>query len=197
MGLDTLLARLSGRTDTPDTPCNPVEVSAKPAWIEACTLDTPDTPQIIKCCENATSKHWLIHFADRESHETTFTPGVNYAGALAPYPDAVAAEPIADMQGNQPSTFQAEIDVDRNSSILPTIADIDDRRQCFECLNLRKHICSVAKPERGALVVANVGYRPQADILHRCAGYLPNATDNDQRPGRERWPVLIGIKRVD
>jgi hypothetical protein len=47
MGLDALLARLSGKADTPDTPCNPPEVSEKPAWIGACTLDTPDTPEFI------------------------------------------------------------------------------------------------------------------------------------------------------
>ena len=47
MGLDALLARLSGKADTPDTPCNLTEVSGKPAWIGACTLDTPDTPEFI------------------------------------------------------------------------------------------------------------------------------------------------------
>ena len=45
MALADLLTRLEWRTDTPDTPCNPCEVSAKPASIQACTLDTPDTPQ--------------------------------------------------------------------------------------------------------------------------------------------------------
>lgn len=46
MGLDALLATMeTRRADTPDTPCNPVEVSAKPAPIKACTLDTPDTPE--------------------------------------------------------------------------------------------------------------------------------------------------------
>ncbi|MDD2742695.1 MAG: hypothetical protein PHV02_10495 [Rhodocyclaceae bacterium] len=157
MGLSDLLARLSIQADTPDTPCNPVEVSAKPAWIGACTLDTPDTPQIIKAGD-------------------------------------VAAEAIADMAGNPLSSFQAEIAVDRNSSILPTVADTDDRRTCQQCLNLRRRICSIAKPERGAMVVANMGYRPQPDSLHRCAGYLPNATDNDQRLGGERWPGLTDTK---
>lgn len=46
MGLDALLATMeTRRADTPDTPCNPLEVSAKPAPIKACTLDTPDTPE--------------------------------------------------------------------------------------------------------------------------------------------------------
>jgi hypothetical protein len=110
---------------------------------------------------------------------------------LATYPDAVAAEPIAEMPGNLPSIFQAEIAVDRNSFILPTIADTDDRRTCSQCLNLRGRICGIAKPEARALVVANAGYRPQADTLHRCAGYLPDTNDTDQRPGGERWLGLI------
>ncbi|MDD2743386.1 MAG: hypothetical protein PHV02_14050 [Rhodocyclaceae bacterium] len=90
--------------------------------------------------------------------------------------------------------FQAEITVDRNSSILPTIADTDDRHTCSQCLNLRGRVCAIAKPQAGSLVVANVGYRPQADTMHRCAGYLPNATDNDQRTGGERWPGLTNTK---
>lgn len=159
MGLSDLLARLSTQADTPDTPCNPVEVSAKPAWIGACTLDTPDTPQIIKAGD-------------------------------------VAAEAIADMPVNPLSSFCPEIAVDRNSYILPTVSerDTDDRRTCQQCQNMRGRVCSIAKPEAGALVVANVGYRPQPDTLHRCAGYLPNATDNDQRLGGERWPGLTDTK---
>ncbi len=103
----------------------------------------------------------------------------------------VEAEPIADTPGNPLPSFQAEIAVDRNSPTLPTIADTDDRRTCSQCLNLRGRVCGIAKPQAGSLVVANVGYRPQPGTLHRCAGYQPNATDNDQRPGGERWPGLI------
>jgi hypothetical protein len=44
MALADLLLKMEGRaTDTPDTPCNPPEVSAKPLQDKACTLDTPDT----------------------------------------------------------------------------------------------------------------------------------------------------------
>ncbi len=46
MALDNLLATMERRAAaTPDTPCNRGEVSAKPASILACTLDTPDTPR--------------------------------------------------------------------------------------------------------------------------------------------------------
>jgi len=64
----------------------------------------------------------------------------------------------------------------------------DDRRTCSQCLNLRGRACAIAKP--GGLVSANLGYRPASATLQRCAGYLPNATDHDQRPGHERWPGL-------
>lgn len=68
----------------------------------------------------------------------------------------------------------------------------DDRRRCTQCLNLRGRVCSVAIP--GGLVSANRGYQPMRNVLQRCAGYLPNETDNDQRTGNERWPGLIDTK---
>lgn len=78
----------------------------------------------------------------------------------------------------------------RALAVLPKPAPFpDDRRTCSQCLNLRGRVCSVATP--GGLVSANVGYRPAPDTLHRCAGYLPNATETNQQPGGERWPGLI------
>jgi len=68
----------------------------------------------------------------------------------------------------------------------------DDRRRCSQCLNLRGRVCSVAIP--GGLVSANRGYQPMRDVLQRCAGYLPDATDNDKRTGSKRWPGLIDTK---
>lgn len=71
--------------------------------------------------------------------------------------------------------------------------DPDDRRFCTQCLNLRGVVCIIAKP--GGLVSAIVGYRPASPgVLQRCAGYSPNASDTDQRPGRERWPGLTDTK---
>lgn len=51
--------------------------------------------------------------------------------------------------------------------------DLDDRRFCTQCENLRSGVCSVAKP--GGAVSAPRGYRPVPDMLHRCAGYSPNS----------------------
>lgn len=64
----------------------------------------------------------------------------------------------------------------------------DDRRTCSQCLNLQGWVCSIAKP--GGRVSANLGYRPAPATLQRCAGYLPNTLDHDQRPGHERWSGL-------
>jgi hypothetical protein len=44
-----------------------------------------------------TSISWLIHFTDRDSEVTTFSPEVTHAEALDCYPDAVAAEPTPDL----------------------------------------------------------------------------------------------------
>jgi len=48
--------------------------------------------------------------------------------------------------------------------------DLDDRRSCRQCRNLRAGVCIVAKP--GSAVSATRGYRPAApEMLRRCDGY--------------------------
>lgn len=96
MGLDTLLSRLeTRRADTPDTPCNLTGVSGNPAPIEACTLDTPDTPEIIIGKGIATvSRWWRLHFPDREPVEVACFPPSTHDEILERYPDAIAAEPF-------------------------------------------------------------------------------------------------------
>jgi hypothetical protein len=108
------------------------------------------------------------------------------------------------------AVFPDDTDDDRTEALAAALADLDgallcyrtiaedrgiviaetedDRRTCSQCLNLRGRTCAMAKP--GRLVSANPGYRPVIATLHRCAGYLPNTSDHDQRPGRERWPGL-------
>jgi hypothetical protein len=41
---------------------------------------------------------WLIHFLDREPLEVWFSPAADHAEALVAYPDAVAAEPLAEVR---------------------------------------------------------------------------------------------------
>lgn len=106
MGLDDLLTMLERRrTDTPDTSCNLLEVSAKPAPIGACTHDTPGTPQkdswgddVRKAgmCAMAatTSRWWRFHYLDGAQKEAAYCPSVTRVEALAGEPDAIAAEPF-------------------------------------------------------------------------------------------------------
>jgi len=50
--------------------------------------------------------------------------------------------------------------------------DLDDRRACRQCCNLRSGVCIVAKP--GGIVSATRGYRPAApELPRRCDGYAP------------------------
>ncbi|MFA7585277.1 MAG: hypothetical protein WCY11_03645 [Novosphingobium sp.] len=39
---------------------------------------------------------WMLHFPDVESVAVVFAPAVDHAGALAAYPAAIAAEPMAE-----------------------------------------------------------------------------------------------------
>lgn len=180
MALADLLSRMEGReTDTPDTSCNPPEVSAKPLQDKACTLDTPDTSQNASAEDWALFNAWLFHFTDRDDLLVLFVPAVDHAAALSCYPDAVAAVPMADGYTHLTADETPE-------------EPADDRRTCSQCQNLRGRVCGGATP--GGVVSANKGYRPQADTLQRCAGYLPNVSDTDRRTGSERWPGLTDTK---
>ncbi len=65
----------------------------------------------------------------------------------------------------------------------------NDRRRCDQCANLTERgLCLAAR--RGEINASRI-YEPIRDLLQRCVGYMPKATDPDQRPGRERWPGLI------
>jgi len=44
--------------------------------------------------ESASASLWLLHFHDLDPVTVAFAPAVDHAGALAAYPQAVAAEPI-------------------------------------------------------------------------------------------------------
>ena len=148
MALDDLLSKLEGRaTDTPDTACNPPEVSAKPAPNKACTLDTPDASQNISAEDWVLFNAWLFHFTDRNDLPVTFAPAVNHEAALSYYPDAVAAEPILDRAQRKPSkaeaneitalvqaVFASDSDVDRNEALAVALADPDGTLLCYRTI---------------------------------------------------------------
>lgn len=78
--------------------------------------------------------------------------------------------------------------IERAATDLPRPSPIsDDRRTCDQCANLIARRCQAAR--RGE-IVASRNFEPIPDLLRRCEGYTPGATDPDQRHGRERWPGL-------
>jgi len=67
----------------------------------------------------------------------------------------------------------------------------DDRRRCEQCANLTaRGLCLAA--QRGEINASRI-HEPVRDLLQRCIGYMPKATDTDQRTGRERWPGLTQL----
>jgi len=94
--------------------------------------------------ENVAHFAWLIHFADREPVTVTFSPIVNHAGALACYPDAVAAEPIPDTPSRTPTAEESahlvmlmmaiygdDWEGDRNEALQVALVDPDNALTCY------------------------------------------------------------------
>ena len=157
---------------------------------------------------------------ERDPLEVSVSPAASHPQVRGSYPDPLAAEPIearrrqpdtllaGDQEaavlawlaqiGETDQAIVAEVlalcrrDADARKYFLERAAKElpdDDRRRCSQCGNLQSGVCIVARP--AGLVSANRGYRPASPgVLQRCAGYVPNANDTDQRPGRERWPGL-------
>jgi hypothetical protein len=165
MALDDLLSKLEGRaSDTPDTPCNPSEVSAKPLQDKACTLDTPDTSRSVSAEDWALFNAWLFHFADRNDLPVTFAPAVDHAAALAYYPEAVAAEPIPERPLRKATKAEADeitalvmaiygndTDDDRAEALAAALADPDGALLCYRTIAKDRGIAlagPVAEPVR-------------------------------------------------
>ncbi len=158
-------------------------------------------PLEVTCCPEATHADILERYPDAIAAEP-FTPTIRQPSApLTASEEAAILAWLALIEETDLATIaevigQCQRDANardyftgRAAAELPKPDPFpDDRRTCSQCANPRGRVCGVATP--GGLVSANKGYRPQADTMQRCAGYLPNATDTDQRPGRERWPKL-------
>lgn len=108
--------------------------------------------------------------------------------AKASHAEIASAAAMPEFVALMQIVFAPDSAVDRTKYNLPTVPDDDDRRTCNQCLNLRMKVCTIAA--QGAMVSANRGYRPDPSTLLRCIAYLPNKTDTNQQPGRERWPGL-------
>lgn len=94
MGLDSLLARRESRAaDTPDTPRNPAEVSAKAAPLLGCTPDTPDSPRndnAERQTDTETRPEWLVTLPTGERFTSSCTPPATLAEVRTWYPDALS-----------------------------------------------------------------------------------------------------------
>lgn len=156
----------------------------------------------VGCCPEATHAEIMERHPDAIAAES-FTPSIRRPSApLTASEETTIRAWLALIEETEPATIaevigQCQRGADaRDYFTGRAVAELpkpdpfpDDRRTCSQCLNLRGWVCTIAKP--GGLVSANRGYRPAPDMLQRCAGYLPNATDTNQQPGSERWPGLI------
>jgi hypothetical protein len=86
------------------------------------------------------------------------------------------------------SYFIDVAEADKSQKQLSAIAFDDDRRTCYQCLNLTGLRRSAAKRDE---MKASRNYEPIRYMRQRCEGYLPNVDDPDRRPGRERWQNLF------
>jgi hypothetical protein len=198
MALDDLLSKLEGQaSDTPDTPCNPPEVSAKPLQCKACTLDTPDTSQIVSAEDWALFNAWLFHFADRGDLPVTFAPAVDHAAALAYYPDAVAAEPIPDRPQRQPTLPEAneitalvqaiygnDTDDDRAEALAAALADPDGALLCYR---------TIAKDRRIAIAAPVVG---TVKACRCCQYYARPGKSEGYCSVRDDLPLGYGVNHL-
>lgn len=187
MGIDDLLAKLQREAGTPGTLERVGGVPAKALLLLGCTLGTPGTPQNSNTAEEAKTGH-PRQAETWESLTRPYLSGVSEVSGVHASIGRFCAGTPGVTDGVSGVTARGE---------LPTLADEpierdtgragddpDDRRFCTQCLNLRGGVCIIAKP--GGLVSAIVGYRPALpNMLQRCAGYLPNARDTDQRTGGE------------
>lgn len=172
------------------------------------------------CEQKTKSRSWLLHFYDRNPLTVAFSPVASHDEVLNAYSDALAAEPIQPgrrqpdtlLAGDQEAAVLAWLAQigETDQAIVAEVLTLcrhgddarayylgragyavndDDRRCCSLCGNRRSGVCVVARP--GGRVSAIVGYRPASPgVLQRCAGYAPNVSDTDQRPGPEPWPGL-------
>ena len=205
MGLDDLLAKLQREAGTPGTPEHTGGVPAKPLPLLGCTLGTPGTPQNSNSGENSEPGHARPAEIGKSLTrpyvlEVLGVPGVQacIGKAFAGTPSGTREVPRVPAKDRLPAIAAEPIErkLERSGGER-TDYEIDDRRFCTQCLNLCGAVCIAAKP--GGIVRATVGYRPRQGVLLRCAGYSPNASDTDQRPGRERWPGLTyrGSRHAD
>jgi hypothetical protein len=103
------------QTATHETPSGNSGVTVQSAPTEACTHETPVTPNTINCEVGAgdaptASRWWLIHYHNRDPVEVACSPEATHAEILERHPEAVAAEPFTPTirQASAPLTASEE-----------------------------------------------------------------------------------------
>ena len=158
-------------------------------------------PLEVACCPEATHAEILERHPDAVAAEP-LTPTIRRPSAPLNAEEETAIRAwLALIEETDPATLadvigQCQRDADardyftgRAAGELPKPDPFpDDRRTCDQCANLIARRCQAA--QRGA-IVASRNYEPIRDLLRRCEGYAPGASDPDRRHGRERWPGLI------
>jgi len=202
------LATLALANPTEEKPAKPAIVGAGDTatasrwWL----IHYPDRePVEVACCPEATHADILERHPDAVAAEP-FTPTIRQPSAPLTASEEMAIRAwLALIEETDPATIaevigQCQRDADardyftgRAAAELPKPAPFpDDRRTCDQCANLIARRCQAAK--RGE-IVASRNYEPIRDLPRRCEGYAPGAADADRRPGRERWPGLVGEGR--
>lgn len=190
---------------------SPQEQTAPPAKVGAGGTATasrwwlihyPDRdPVEVACCPEATHADILERHPDAVAAEP-FTQTIRQPSAPLTASDETAIRAwLALIEETDPATLaevigQCQRDADardyftgRAAAELPKPDPFpDDRRCCSQCLNLASNGRCLAAARRD--IIASRTYAPVPDLLRRCEGFKPLASDPDQRPGRDRWPGL-------
>jgi hypothetical protein len=127
-------------------------------------------PEVTNDPDGTPHFRWLVHYLDRDSHETTSTPSLIHAQVLEWFKEAIAAEPLPDC----PVMDEA-------------VTSDDERINCQQCAKRTGSGRCMAAVEVGMIKT----YSPDPSILRRCNGYAPRPADPDQRTGKERgWKFI-------
>lgn len=186
MALEALLARLEAESVTPVTPAETADVTAKPAPMLACTAVTPVTSSadVTQC-----ATLWMLHFPDLDPVAVAFAPAVDHAGALAAYPDALAAEPIPEEAATVPADALALFDAcakaglyaDDDRAALPAMFALDPEgaRRLIEAMYERIASCKRCRHFRRPGL--SDGYCTGRNDLPSAYGLLHELPDDEGR----------------
>lgn len=150
--------------------------------------------ETVKTGDGKPCLQWLFHFADRDDLPVTFAPAVDHAGALAYYPEAVAAEPIPDRPQRQPTKAEAEeitalvqaiyaydTDDDRAEALAVALSDPEGALLCYR---------TIAKDRSIAIAAPVVG---TVKACRCCQHHARPGKSEGYCSGRDDLPLAYGV----